>query len=94
MPLSKPIVGVSGKVYNELVIPGGAVVMVSSFGHNLWVIPRSNRSPHSLDWCAPPGTRGYGVLILMIGVPNDGSKQPTILIHRLGCMETCMLRSL
>jgi len=41
IPLSRPIVGVSGKVYNELVIPRGTEVMITSFGHNLWAIPRA-----------------------------------------------------
>jgi len=40
VPLSKPIVGASGKVYNELVIPKGTLAVVSVFGHNLWVFRR------------------------------------------------------
>jgi hypothetical protein len=35
IPLSKPVVGKSGKVYNELPIPGGTSVVVSTYGHNL-----------------------------------------------------------
>jgi len=35
IPLSKPIVGVSGKVYNELAISNGTPVAISPFGHNL-----------------------------------------------------------
>ena len=42
IPLSKPVVGVSGKVYTELEIPKGTVVTVSQFGHNLWAIPRND----------------------------------------------------
>ena len=35
IPLSKPIVGTSGKVYNELQVPGGTTVAVSIYGYNL-----------------------------------------------------------
>ena len=35
IPLSKPVVGNSGKVYDELLIPGGTLVVVSTYGHNL-----------------------------------------------------------
>ena len=41
IPLSKPVVGVSGKVYNELAIPSGMMIVIPPFGHNLWVIPRT-----------------------------------------------------
>jgi len=43
IPLSKPVVGVSGKVYRELAIPRGTEVVISSFGHNLWAIPWAYR---------------------------------------------------
>jgi hypothetical protein len=35
IPLSKPVVGVSGKVHNELAIPGGTLVSVSIYGYNM-----------------------------------------------------------
>ena len=35
IPLSKPIVGVSGKVYNELAVPKGTLVVTSMLGYNL-----------------------------------------------------------
>jgi len=35
VPLSKPIIGVSGKVYRELAIPRGTQIVISPFGHNL-----------------------------------------------------------
>ena len=38
LPLSKPIVGISGKVYNELPVPKGTMVALSAFGYNLCVI--------------------------------------------------------
>ena len=40
IPLSKPVVGVSGKVYNELAVPRGTLAVVSPFGNNLWAILR------------------------------------------------------
>jgi len=35
MPLSKPIVGNSGKVYNEIAVPAGTFVFFSMLGHGL-----------------------------------------------------------
>jgi hypothetical protein len=35
IPLSKPVVGVSGKVYNSLPIPGGTSLVASIYGYNL-----------------------------------------------------------
>jgi hypothetical protein len=37
LPLSKPFVGVSGKVYNELPVPAGTILYISNFGYNLYV---------------------------------------------------------
>ena len=39
LPLSKPIVGVSGKVHEELHIPAGTVIAISPLGYNLYVRP-------------------------------------------------------
>jgi len=39
LPLTKPVVGVSGKVYNELPVPAGTYVSVSSVGYNLYARP-------------------------------------------------------
>lgn len=35
LPLSKPIIGNSGKVYRELPVPGGTVVHISPIGYNM-----------------------------------------------------------
>ena len=35
LPLTKPIVGTSGKVYTELPIPKGTIVTVSMSGYHL-----------------------------------------------------------
>ena len=37
LPLSKPIVGISGKVYHELPIPAGTIMYISRAGYNLCV---------------------------------------------------------
>jgi len=37
LPLSKPIVGVSGKVYRELPVPAGTFMYISTAGYNLYV---------------------------------------------------------
>jgi len=34
LPLAKPIIGLSGKVYTELPIPAGTTIVVSAFGYN------------------------------------------------------------
>jgi len=38
LPLSKPIVGTSGKVYTDLPVPKGTMVTLSAFGYNMYVI--------------------------------------------------------
>ena len=38
LPLSKPVVGLSGKVYKELPIPAGTSVSIATFGYN-WCVP-------------------------------------------------------
>ena len=44
LPLSKPIVGVSGKVHKELLIPAGTVLTISPVGYNLYVHPLDPRT--------------------------------------------------
>ena len=45
LPLSKPIVGISGKVYAELPVPKGTMVALSAFGYNMYVISLCCRCP-------------------------------------------------
>jgi len=45
LPLTKPIVGISGKVHNELPIPAGTPVYISTVGYNLYV---RHLNPHFL----------------------------------------------
>jgi hypothetical protein len=37
VPLSKPVVGISGKVYKELPVPAGTQVFISTVGYNVYV---------------------------------------------------------
>ena len=39
LPLAKPIVGVSGKVYDEIPVPTGTVAAFSIIGYNMYVHP-------------------------------------------------------
>ena len=41
LPLTKPIVGTSGKVYTELLIPKGTVVTISMTGYNLYIFSQN-----------------------------------------------------
>ena len=48
LPLTKPIVGVSGKVYKELPVPAGTLVILSTAGYNLYarpLAPHPRRNP-------------------------------------------------
>ena len=47
LPLSKPLVGVSGKAYNELPVPARTATYISTVGYNLYV---------SLSGACPPGS--------------------------------------
>ena len=37
LPLTKPIVGTSGRVYTELAVPKGTSIAISTFGYNLYI---------------------------------------------------------
>jgi hypothetical protein len=37
VPLSKPVTGISGKVYKELAVPAGTHMFISTAGYNLYV---------------------------------------------------------
>ena len=71
IPLSKPVVGISGKVYNELPIRKGTMIAISQFGHNLWVNPRINCSSCR---CYPIEIEKSGELMPTNGVRKDGSR--------------------
>ena len=46
LPLTKPVVGASGRVYTELPIPKGTIVVISMSGYNLYVF---SQNYHHLD---------------------------------------------
>jgi len=60
IPLSKPIVGVSGKVYNELAISKGTSITISSLGYNLWAVPCIYYPSAALTGVTPQEPRGVG----------------------------------
>ena len=37
LPLAKPVTGVSGKVYNELLVPARTVIHISTIGYNSYI---------------------------------------------------------
>ena len=91
LPLSKPIVGVSGKVYTELPIAAGTFLAISTVGYNLCV--------HSLDPYLPTelrliesssGTRTCGDLTLMNSGRSGGSKPTNGVKPGSGFTVTCV----
>jgi len=45
LPLTKPIVGASGRVYTELPIPKGTLITLSAFGYNLCIVSPGHYYP-------------------------------------------------
>ena len=91
LPLSKPVLGISGKVYNELFIPAGTTAWISMVGYNLCAHPYTstpncgvrNLSSHFV------GIRIFGDRTLMNSDRNGGSvwmKNPN---GPSGFMVTC-----
>ena len=52
LPLTKPIVGTSGRVYAEIPVPKGTVFTLSAFGYNLYI--SFTRSPPLLTVALTP----------------------------------------
>ena len=71
LPLTKPITGVSGKVYTELPIPKGTSVSVSTIGYNMYVFLPTPHWP--LDGIIA-GIRVCGVQTLTNSDRSGGSK--------------------
>lgn len=61
LPLSKPIVGLSGKVYKDLLVPAGTIVTISTVGYNLYVVPLLHIPPESW-WLRLVSTQEQGRL--------------------------------
>ena len=76
LPLTKPIVGTSGKVYTELPIPKGTIIAIPTSGYNLYVffenLPLSRQDAHTIVLVA--GTKMYGVQTLMCSDQSAGLK--------------------
>ena len=81
LPLAKPIVGVSGKVYNEIPVPAGTVAAFSIIGYNMYVHPlgrdpcESRRIKASFIIWQEQGHMGTGCLRIPTGkVAQHGAK--------------------
>jgi hypothetical protein len=77
LPLSKPILGVSGKVYNDIHVPAGTFMHISTLAYNLYVYPPDphpvgNSGIEDVFFCFV-GTRTYGDQMLMNFDRNGGS---------------------
>ena len=76
LPLTKPIVGISGKVYTELPISKGTVIAIPTSGYNLYVffvkLPQSLQDAHTIVLVA--GTKMCGAQMLMHSDRSVGSK--------------------
>ena len=65
LPLTKPIVGTSGRVYTELPIPKGTALTLSLAGYNLYIFSRNRQIDGALTLLfssQEPGFVGSGCL--------------------------------
>ena len=93
LPLTKPIVGASGRVYTELPIPKGTPTYISVVGYNLCVsftVPPLLPQRYSHIVIFVIGTRICGVQTLTCSGQSGGSKWTSKLSRPSGCMGTCM----
>jgi len=80
LPLTKPIVGTSGRVYSELPVPKGTAVTVSMLGYNLCVFVFFYSRHHLLSralvfiYLFGAGTRMCRAQTLMNSDQSVGSK--------------------
>ena len=75
LPLTKPIVGTSGRIYTELPIPKGTPITVSTIGYNwcvFFTLPQPVQCAHICVFLA--GTRICGVQMLACFDRSGGSK--------------------
>ena len=93
LPLSKPVIGVSGKVYKELPIPARKGITISTVGYNMYV-----RSAHILlgrvtgveiRLTVFSGTRTFGDQTPMSSDRSDGSTRTRSLKRLLESMAIC-----
>ena len=90
IPLTTPVVGISGKVHKELLVPAGTLIEVSILGYNLCVdfFPVGVTAAETY-FAVPVGTRTCGDQTLTNSDRNDGSIRTKILNHLSGSMATC-----
>ena len=74
LPLSKPVLGISGKAYNELFVPAGTVAFISMVGYNLYVHPYTSTQNYGVQNLPSRfvGTRIFGDRTLMNSDRNGG----------------------
>ena len=90
LPLSKPVVGVSGKVYKELAVPAGTHMFISTVGYNLYVRLWIHISIRILRVEIITGTRTCGDQTPMSSGQSDGSTWTKNLSLLSGFTVTCM----
>ena len=91
LPLSRPIVGLSGKVYNEILVPKETLMTISLMGYNLYANPPDPHESLSLRLAFPfTGTRIFGARTPMNSDQSDGSTRRTISSNPLSAfIATC-----
>jgi len=94
LPLTKPIVGVSGKVYKELPVPAGTLVFISMAGYNLYVyplvtLPRRPDLVVKTGFYHFAGTKICGDQMPTSSDQNGGWTRTKSLKRRSGFMATC-----
>ena len=73
LPLSKPVIGVSGKIHTEIRVPAGTPMFVSPIGYGLYAVPSIRELQELRPVSHVAGMKMCGDLILMNSDRNDGS---------------------
>ena len=90
LPLTKPIIGTSGRVYTELPVPKGTAVTISTIGYNLYILcPKPSPRCSALTIVLVAEIRVCGVQTLMSFDRSAGSKWTNRWSRLLVCMGTC-----
>ena len=90
IPLSKPFVGNSGKVYKELLVPKGTQIFISTTGYNMYVRLSIRISIGISGIKNTAGTRTCGDQTLMSSGRNDGLTWAKSLRPLSGFTVTCV----
>ena len=90
LPLTKPIIGTSGRVYTELPVPKGTAVTISTIGYNLYIFcPKPSPRCSALTIVLVAEIRVCGVQTLMSFDRSAGSKWTNRWSRLLVWMGTC-----